>query len=158
MIRTEIGPAAKKERFKLIPAVHLLLIKKDEILLLLREGTGWMDGFYSVPAGHLDGGEPASVGTARETLEEIGVKIEPADFRLVHVMHRQRQSSTASERIDLFFTPEKWSGEPENIESEKCGGLKWFPLDNLPENMVPYVKSAIEKFRQGDSYSEFGWE
>ncbi|MEI9913427.1 MAG: NUDIX domain-containing protein [Candidatus Saccharibacteria bacterium] len=49
-----------KDKFKLIPAVHLLLVDKDKILLLRRFNTGYEDGKYSVVAGHIDGGEAAS--------------------------------------------------------------------------------------------------
>ncbi len=50
-----------KDRFKLIPAVFLLLIKNNRILLSQRYQTGYRDGFYSVPGGHLEGREELGV-------------------------------------------------------------------------------------------------
>ena len=44
----------KRERFKLSLSVFLLLVKDDNVLLIKRSNTGWMDGYYSVPAGALD--------------------------------------------------------------------------------------------------------
>jgi ADP-ribose pyrophosphatase YjhB (NUDIX family) len=44
----------KKERFKLIAAVYLVLIKNNKILLLRRHNTGYFDGYYSLPAGHVE--------------------------------------------------------------------------------------------------------
>ena len=38
------------ERFKLVVAVHLLLIENKKILLLRRFNTGYEDGNYSVVA------------------------------------------------------------------------------------------------------------
>lgn len=38
------------ERFKLVVAVHLILIKNGKILLLRRYNTGYEDGNYSVVA------------------------------------------------------------------------------------------------------------
>lgn len=63
------------ERFKITPAVHLLLIKNGKILLLRRKNTGFYDGSYSVVAGHLDGGETATSAMIRETKEECGITL-----------------------------------------------------------------------------------
>ena len=43
------------------------------------------------------------------------------------------------------------------LEPDKCDDLSWFSLDQLPDNMIPYVKHAIECFRERIIYSEFGW-
>ena len=45
------------KRFKLIVAVHLFLLRNDEIILLRRFNTGYEDGNYSLIAGHIDGNE-----------------------------------------------------------------------------------------------------
>ncbi|MSU75003.1 MAG: NUDIX domain-containing protein [Candidatus Magasanikbacteria bacterium] len=143
-----------KERFKLIPAVHLFLIKSNKILLLRRFNTGYEDGNYSVPAGHLDGDESVITAVVRETKEETGITIDPKNIRVVHVMHRIKFDG---ERIDFFLTANSWSGEPSIQEPNKCDELKWFPLSNLPMNVIPYVHSALENFQAGVAYSEFGW-
>lgn len=43
------------------------------MLLLKRANTGHLDGFWSVPAGRLDGGESITAGAVREAYEEVGV-------------------------------------------------------------------------------------
>ena len=141
------------ERFKLIPAAHLFLIKDNKILLLRRANTGYEDGNYSVPAGHLDGNETVTQAMAREAFEEAGVIINPKDFTVMHVMHRQSKE----ERIDFFLTTSEWKGEPEIKETDKCDDLSWFTLDSLPENVIPYVRFAIENYKNNVLYSEFRW-
>jgi len=138
------------ERFKLKVAVYLLLIENNKILLLRRYNTGWNDGNYSLPAGHLDSNETVTQALLRESFEEIGVTISSENIKLVHTMHRMTSS-----HIDLFFVAAKWSGEITNGEPNKCDDLKWFNLDDLPSNMVLSVKLAIEKYRIGEPYSEF---
>jgi 8-oxo-dGTP diphosphatase len=143
------------EKFKYIGSSYLILIEDNNVLLLKRSNTGYMDGYYGLPSGHLDGNETAREGGAREIKEEIGIVVEPSDLKVVHVMHRKAEND---ERIDFFVTTDKYQGEIMNCEPHKCEELKWFNLDNLPENIIPYIKEAINNYKVGDFYSELGWK
>ncbi|MBV9023610.1 MAG: hypothetical protein JO362_07395 [Streptomycetaceae bacterium] len=35
---------------------------------------------------------------------------------------------------------------------------KWYPLDNLPNGVVPYLAYALDRITKGEIYSEYGWE
>ncbi len=142
------------QRFKVIPAVHLFLMRDDQVLLLLRENTGFQDGNYSVIAGHLDGGERVVDAIIREAREEAGITLQPHDVDMLGVMHRQSDS----ERIDFFATATRWQGDIANCEPHKCGGLHWHPVDALPTNMVPYVRTALARFRGNDWFASYGWQ
>ena len=147
------GRIPPEQRFKLILSVYLILIKDGKALLLRRQNTGYEDGNYSLVAGHADGDESATAATVREAAEESGLKIKPSDLRFAHCMHRRQDD----ERVDLFFTTDKWQGDPQNMEPEKCDDLSWFPLVDLPPNTIPYIRQALDSYRQGIHYSEF-WE
>ena len=144
----------KTTRFQATVAVHLFLLREHEVLLLRRHNTGYEDGNYSVIAGHLDGNETASEAMLREAAEEAGIRVAPADLRFVHVMHR-KEAAAADERIDLFFAASRWEGEPAIGEPNKCSELRWVVLDALPPNVVPYVRAALEHYRQQRTYAEF---
>lgn len=148
---------AKKERFKVIPSVYLLLEKEGKILLSRRYNTGFEDGNYGLIAGHLDGDESVKTAMVREALEEADLTVNLEDLRVVHVLHR-RTGRIENERIDIFLTTEKWSGEPEVMEPDRCDDLNWFPINQLPENTIDYIRQAIESYQKGVIYSEFGWE
>lgn len=133
--------------------VHLFFIRENKILLARRANTGYRDGEYSVPAGHLDGGETVVAAAAREAQEEVGVRIEAGDIRFSSVMHRIE----GDERVDFFVHVHKWQGEIVNAESEKCDDLRWVDFNSLPENTIPYVRRAIANHLNGIPFDEFGW-
>lgn len=140
--------------------VHLLFFRENQILLLRRFNTGFEDGNYSVPAGHLDGGETVRMAAGREALEEIGVHIVIEDIAFASVMHRKSDDTLSGmgERVDFFVHVKEWQGEPFNAEPDKCDELRWCNLNALPENIIPYVKQAIRNFGNGVVFEEFGWQ
>jgi len=144
------------ERFTLRSAVYLILIKDGKTLLARRFKTGWMDGNYSLVAGHLDGNESVFDAMIREASEEAGIKIEKIDLKPLKVLHRM--SSDTKEYMDFFFIAEKWEGEPVIKEPNKCDDMGWFPINNLPENTLPYVKEVIENYKDGIPFIESGWD
>jgi 8-oxo-dGTP diphosphatase len=142
-----------QDRFTVVPAVFVLLRKGDTILCMRRFNTGYQDGNYGLPSGHLDGGEPARAAITREAAEEVGVIIDVADLKLVHTQHRRAEEGS-HERIDLFFETRVWQGEPRIMEPHKCDDLKWIDLHKLPKNTVPVVATALACIAAGEPYSE----
>jgi 8-oxo-dGTP diphosphatase len=142
------------ERFKLIPAVYLVLRRGDEVLLLQRANTGYQDGNYSVVAGHIDGDELGTAAMIREAKEEAGIDIAPEDLRFVHLVHRLNRE-TGDERMDVFYEAYNWSGEITNVEPHKCSDLSWFPMDRLPANMLPLIKNVLTAVKNNEYYSEY---
>lgn len=144
----------KNDRFKMIASGYLMLIRNGKILFSRRFQTGYEDGKYSLPAGHIEDGETLTSGTCREIREEIGIALSPDDLKLVHVMHRRHFDI----RMDFFFITDKKNLKPKNIEPQKSDDLSWFPLNKLPTNTIPYIRAAIENYRKKIFYSEFGWK
>ncbi len=141
-------------RFTYVGSSYLLLVQGGKILLQRRFQTGFEDGNYGVPAGHLEGKETAREGCAREVKEEIGITIKPEHMEVVHVMHR---NAANDERIDFFVTATAFDGEMQNCEPHKCDDLQWFPLNSLPQNTIDYIRVAIEAYKAGIFYSEYGF-
>ena len=141
----------KKEKFKMVSAVHLFFIRENKILLLRRYNTGYQDGMFSVVAGHLDGGEFVTSAASREAKEEADLTILEDDIDVIGIMHR----FSDDERIDFFVNVRKWEGEIKNMEPDKCDLLEWFDIDDLPENIIPYIKRAINNFKNSVHFDEF---
>ncbi len=140
-------------RAKFPVTVHLLFFREKQILLLRRFNTGYADGQYSVPAGHLDGGETVLAAAAREAQEETGLRLEARDLSFSSVIHRMEEE----ERVDFFVHVRHWHGEPVNAEPDKCDELRWVNIGELPDNVIPYVKQGIQNHRTGIVFYEFGW-
>lgn len=137
----------------MIASVYLLLVKRKKILLLRRVNTGYEDGKYGLPAGHVEDNETIRAALRREIKEEIGILLKLEDLKLVHVMHRKEKDI----RVDFFFTIKRWRQEPKNNEPNKCDNLRWFAINNLPKNTIPYIRKAIENWQRKIFYSEIGW-
>ena len=121
MAATQFAKAEKK-RFKMKVGVMLVLFHEKQVLMLRRYNTGIDDGCYVLPMGGVDQGETAIDALVREAKEEVNVTVQPHELKLAHTMHRLHHMPDGSsfEQIDLFFEPQRFSGEIKNMEQHKC--------------------------------------
>jgi 8-oxo-dGTP pyrophosphatase MutT (NUDIX family) len=158
-----VTPKTIDERFVVVPAAYVFLLRDGiggpEVLLQLRQNTGYMDGHWAAAAaGHVEKGETALDAVRREAREEIDVGDLVLSFATS--MQRTRGGEPIDERVDFFFTARSWSGTPRIVEPEKCGGLEWFPLSALPDPVVPHELKVLNGIIEGDlaAYTTFGFE
>lgn len=140
-------------RLKMRVAVHLILEKNNKYLLLRRYNTGYEDGNYSLIAGHVDGNETIISAMQREALEEAGINIDKNDLKIVEVMHRKSDD----ESIDYFLYSNKFSGTIKIMEPNKCDELSFYELDKFPKNIIPYIKTAIENYKNNIQFTDYGF-
>lgn len=125
------------DRFLTRQAVFVVLKNdKYEILLQQRSGTGYLDGYWDLPSGHVEYGESVRDTAARELFEEVGVTIRPEDLRLTHL----DQYFLDRDYTNFVFSVDTWGGEPKICEPEKCSAIGWFAADDLPEKCVNVVR------------------
>ncbi len=136
-------------------AVFLILKKGNQTLLLRRCNTGFEDGNYSLISGHLEENETCTQALVREAQEEAGIIINQKDLELIYVNHRN--SADEKKYVDIFMFTPTWNGEITNKEPERCDDLSWFDIDKLPQNIIPFVKQAIENANHKKTYGESGW-
>lgn len=142
-----------KERYRLAAAAYVMFIRDGRVLLMRRANTSYHSGDYGLPSGHLEKDEPAITAAIREVKEEVGIRLTEDQLTAAHVMQRRQNGY-----FSLFFTTTNWEGEPRIMEPDKCDDLRWFPLDDLPPNIVPYISVAIAHWQTGRFFSEYGWD
>jgi 8-oxo-dGTP diphosphatase len=138
-------------------ASYCLIRVNNTILVQRRFNTGYLDGEWALPSGHVIDGEDALAAASRELLEETSLIVKPDDWWFLCAMHRRTDRTI----IDLFFTSDKFLGAPRICEPTKCNGLAFFPMTALPRPSAGYIGVAIDclrglPLRHGSYYSE-GW-
>ncbi|HZE49388.1 MAG TPA: NUDIX domain-containing protein [Jatrophihabitantaceae bacterium] len=139
------------DRFRVVPAAYLIVRRREQVLLQLRSGTGYMDDHWALAAaGHVEAGESVFHAACREAAEEVGLIIRPVDLAPATVMHRtDGNHKSIDERVDFFFECRRWDGEPRVMEPAKAADLRWFDLDALPEPVVPHERYVLEHLAAG---------
>lgn len=134
-------------------ATALMLMQNNKVLLVYRSGTGYYDGYYALPGGKCDMGESVIETAIREGFEELDVAIAEDAIEFMHVMHRNDQGR--KNWVLFFFIIRTWQGTILNKEPHKHSSIAWFPLDALPEKMLPSHKHAIQSWQQQKKFSVF---
>jgi|TARA_Y100001960_G_C14666767_1_gene823735 8-oxo-dGTP pyrophosphatase MutT (NUDIX family) len=133
-------------------AVHTLILDGNNVLLSKRKNTGFCDGMYSLPAGHVDDLEHASQAMIRELQEEVNIITTADQLTCVLTGHNLVNDNPY---VCFYYTLVNYNKrEIFNNEPEKCESLDWFDLDDLPDNMVDYVRKAIDAYLDGAIYIE----
>lgn len=144
------------DRFRVVPSVYLLLTREGphgrEVLLQLRRGTAYMDHWWACgAAGHVEAGESAPAAAAREAAEELGITVDPDALRLVATLHRTvALPDPLEQRVDIFLEVTSWTGEPHVAEADKAAELRWWPVRDLPDRVVPHERQALEVLLAGE--------
>ena len=132
-----------------------LCLKNDTVLLLRRCNQDFGSGLYSMVGGKVEQGETALKAIKREVFEETGLDIPITSFALVHTLHRK---GTETEFVALCFKVDiSDMQEPSNKESDKHDDMKFFKINEIPENIIPAHKQIIQCINDEILYSEHGW-
>jgi 8-oxo-dGTP diphosphatase len=136
-------------------SAFVLFRKGNKAAFLLRQNTGWMDGYYDIVAGKVEFGETYRQAAVREAKEEAGIDIRPEDLTHLLTSHRNSNNTTW---VDVVFEIRKWQGELYNAEPDKHSSLDWLNLDNLPDNVAPPGRYRLDQIAAGNRYAEYGWK
>jgi mutator protein MutT len=137
--------------------VYGIIINNDnKVLLMKRANTGFSDGMYTIPGGKIDDLELPSTAFIREMQEEVNLNINKSQLNCVMTQHRISYGYAC---VDFYYLVKEENADLTNIkinEPHKCDELKWVDVNNLPNELLEYVRNAITlhnkvKFIEDDS-------
>ena len=141
------------ERVKFNASTSFLLEKDNKFLLFYRTDKYFKDGWWVLPAGHIEEGETATQTVIREAKEELGIDIDAKDVSFGHVVHNLVGEN---KRMDFYFIVKDFKGEIQNLEPTKCAKMEFFSKDSLPplDKIAPTSLQALRNIWNGIPYSE----
>jgi len=137
--------AEVQHRRRVVVDVILLLMRNRRILLRERVNTGYGDGAYEPPTGQLADQETIVETAIRVASAEAGVAIRAENVSLAHVMH----DVSGSGRIGFYLAVSGWEGEYISPDA------RWFPVRNLPTNMLDRPRVALRNYGEGMRFSTY---
>jgi 8-oxo-dGTP pyrophosphatase MutT (NUDIX family) len=140
-----------RDRFPLV--THTLLRRGGgELLLLRRANSGYLDGYYVMPGGHVQAGETIVEAAVRECAEETGIVIAVDNVRPLAVLP---YLNAAQQGVDFVMGAHLWEGEPRINEPERFDDLVWAAPQALPVKCAPYLPTLLTMVDEGDWFHEF---
>ena len=111
-----------------MPAVTAVVRRGDEVLLVRRADTGE----WAPVTGIVDPGEEAAAATAREVLEETGVRVRVDRLASTSVVRDVvHDNGDRAAYLDQCFACTWVSGEA-YVGDDESSEVRWWPRDGLP--------------------------
>ena len=114
----------------------------DEILLVKRNRNP-EKGTWSIPGGKLDMYESLEECVIREVKEEVNLDITVTQLLCTAETIRPENDE---HWVSLIYDTTVQGGEARNNEADGAiGDMRWFSLDELPEQLACFTKPAIDR-------------
>lgn len=132
--------------------VAIILERSDGAVLgMERKDTGFADGLLALPGGLADPGESLIEACARETEEEVGLRVSTTDLRTAYVA--ASLTDDGFPLIGWYFHTTRWTGTPFNAEPAACARLAWLDPAALPPDVESTDAEAIGTWRSKRAFA-----
>lgn len=122
----------------------LIFNKNEEIFLMKRSKNSKNEvGYWNKVGGAVEYGETVVDMLKRETMEEVGIKIDIWGY-LPHSDHIIKKDG--QHWIGFNYLANVKSGEAKNMEPEKFDDVRWFSLDKLPRKLSQPTRESVKNY------------
>jgi 8-oxo-dGTP diphosphatase len=120
--------------------VGAIVVDRARVLLLKRRKES-ETGCWDIQGGAVEFGEPIEDAVKRELKEELSVEVELVALLGVtdHILPH-----AGVHWVSPVFLAKIASGTPKNAERDKHSDLRWFGLDDLPDDVTLTTRRAVE--------------
>ena len=113
------------------PAAGMLILREGRVLLVHRNLEPYL-GYWDIPGGFLQEEELPETAALREVVEETGLRARVVDFLGFYGDHYDYQGDRYA-ILNIYFVG---AAEGEPTPGDDADGWRWFPLDDLPEQIA----------------------
>ena len=79
--------------------------------------------------------------------EELNINLKREDLKIEHILHHYKGN-----RIKFIILAKKFEGILQIGEPDKCEKIKWFNIENLPDNTEKKASKVLNEIRNGIFY------
>ncbi|WP_186575983.1 NUDIX hydrolase [Aquibacillus kalidii] len=137
------------ERVIMVVAGALVLNNRNELLLQLRSDNNT----WGLPGGYMEMGESITDTAKREVREETGLELGEVELFSIHSGPGNDKTLESGDKVALvqiWFTCREFQGDLIK-RNEETFDTRFYPLDQLPENMFASHEQVIKDFLSGKS-------
>lgn len=130
------------EKVIMVSAGVLVFDRENRLLLQRRTDNG----YWGHPGGFMELGETIQGTARREVFEETGLQLGKLEFFDIHSGPKYERTLSNRDQVSVFkvlFTCHEFEGELLESSSESLNN-RFFPLENLPEELVPQHKEIFK--------------
>ncbi|WP_407270208.1 NUDIX hydrolase [Radiobacillus sp. PE A8.2] len=132
------------EKVIMVVAGALVFDASDRLLLHLRSDNQT----WGLPGGYMELGESVSDTARREAFEETGLRLGALELFSIYSGPENEKTLQNGDQVSLvqiWFTCKDFGGELVE-QNEESLDVKFFELNNLPDNFFPSQKKVINDF------------
>ncbi|MCI8654632.1 MAG: NUDIX domain-containing protein [Clostridia bacterium] len=125
--------------------VGAFIINDNNELLLQKRAVPAEKDHWCIPGGRLEMFETLEHAVIRESKEETDLDIKV--IKLMGICDHIIQEESAH-WVAMLYLCKIESGTPKIMEPDKASDMKWFNLNELPDNLTITTKKALEDYKR----------